>query len=94
MLLRLGKLIDRVSIIDELTSPRLQKTGILRGNLPRNPEQSRDYYPQHCKTYQSQHRPPLFSQPDRGYQEQEVSNLTKITSVSIILKPSTKLSDK
>jgi hypothetical protein len=94
MLLRRGKLIDRVPSIDELTSPRLQKTGILRGNLPRNPEQSRDYYPQHCQTYQSQHRPPLFSQPDLGDHEQAVSNLTKITAVSIILKPSTKLSDK
>lgn len=94
MPLRLGKSIDRVPSIDELTSPRLQKTGILRGNLPRNPEQSRDYYPQHGKTYQSNHRPTLFSQPDLGDHQQEVSNLTKITAVSIILKPSTKLSDK
>ncbi|ELS45434.1 hypothetical protein C789_4753 [Microcystis aeruginosa FACHB-905 = DIANCHI905] len=30
MPLRLGKSIDRVPSIDELTSPRLQKTGILR----------------------------------------------------------------
>jgi len=43
MLLRPGKLIDRVPSIDELTSPRLQKTGILSGEIECgfNPARSR-----------------------------------------------------
>jgi len=46
MPLRLGKSIDRVPSIDELTFPRLQKTGIIIGEIEGgfNPTRSRLQY--------------------------------------------------